>query len=382
MQSTQPACGDARGHSPHEQRIIGCSTAASTRSADAPSWLKLSAFAMQLSETTTNSLSAFSLAVSDHYYTSTNVDIRTRKGHSLGQLDKLKFWQTDLLAGLLMQAFMFAACQLKAKSHMLQRLSTFSNSIEFASQGLQDDLVLVPGMNTSCPGTEWMCLFWNFLRTVVDWRYPDPEAEGVAALSSLTTLQTQLCASFADQAKASKASKARAVFTKRFWQQDCLAAALFEAVADYVSSGQAVQDGDAIQEWLCACSHSKSTQPSAGLPLPAPKEDTTQVHPHGDGHEAPGQEAVDASTLHAAISELGEACSIAALARLEDRLVKHFQVSTLLCKTCNQHGCQWQHLHMAPCIWQIPWPLHAAFQHAAWHCAGVLLGIVVPACSC
>ena len=41
----------------------------------------------------------------------------------------------------------------------------------------------------------------------------------------------------------------------------------------------------------------------------------------------PAAEPIDVSTLHAAISEFSSGFSTADLARLEDHLVKHFQVS-------------------------------------------------------
>ena len=281
-----------------------------------------SEYVKQMDDSTLNSLLAFSLAVAQHCYAADNIDTKSRVGHSLGQLERLDFWKSDVLAGLLMQAFMLATHGFGSSAQMLHTVSVIAAGIKLNSEELPQGLLYVPRVDTASPGTEWMCVFWHFLRITTDWKYADPPEDGqdIAPAASLADLKAKLCVAFA--ASQSVQSKAFASKQSKFWQQDCLASILFEALMDYVSSGQAVLDGDAIQEWLCSHSNSSAQTQAAGATAPITHAKGKDI----DGSVPLAAEPIDASTLHAAISELSSGFSIVDLARLEDQLVRHFQV--------------------------------------------------------
>ena len=254
MQEAKPAQHTASQPTACEQRKSGFTTAPG-KSKQAQSWLMLSVSVKQMEDSMLSSLSAFSLAVARQCYAAADIDTKSRVGHSLGQLARLDFWKTDVLAGLLMQAFMLATHCFESKVQMLQKLSIIAASIKLDFHEVSHGSMLVPGVDTASAGTDWMRVFWNFLRNSVDWKYTDPPEDGqdVVSTASLADLKAKLCATFA----AGQAVQSKAFATKqgKFWQQDCLASVLLEALMDYVSIGQAVLDGDAIQEWLW--SHSK-----------------------------------------------------------------------------------------------------------------------------
>lgn len=279
----------------------------------------LSVAVKQMDDRTLKSLSAFSLAIAQQCYAAANINTKSRVGHSLGQIERLDFWKSDVLAGLLMQAFMLATFGFGSSSQMLQTLSFTAAGIKLNCEELPQGFMYVPGMSKASPGTEWMCMFWNFLRIIVDWKSTDPpeDEQDVAVAAPLADLKAKLSAIFA-----AGQSKAFGNKQERFWRQDCLAAVLFEALMDYVSSGQAVLDGDAMQEWLGSHSKNSPQAQAAG---------TTASITQAEGEDMDGPfplaaEPIDASTLHAAISELSSGFSIVDLARLEDQLVRHFQV--------------------------------------------------------
>ena len=324
MQESKPEHQDASQPVAREQRRVGFTTAPG-KTQDTQSWLTLSVDVKQLDDSTSNSLSAFSLATAQQCYATANIDTRSRVGHSLGQLERLDFWKTDVLAGLLMQAFMLATHKFESSVQMLHRVSVIAAGIKLNAQELPQGCMYVPGVATVSPGTEWLCIFWHFLRITVDWKYADPPDDGqdMAPTASLADLQANLCATFA----ANPAVQSKAFVSKqgRFWQRDCLASILFEALMDYVSSGHAVLDGDAIQEWLCSHSTSSTQTQAAGQMVPMSNVEGTDMH----RPLSLAAEPVEAATLHAAISELSTGFSIVDLARLEDQLLKHFQVRLL-----------------------------------------------------
>ena len=324
MQESKSEHEDASRSAAREQRRVGFTTVPS-KNQDTQSWLMLSIHVKQLDDSVLNSLSAFSLAAAQQCYATASIGTRSRVGHSLGQLERLDFWRTDVLAGLLMQAFMLATLGFESSAQMLHRVSVIAAGIKLNAQELPQGYMYVPGVDTVSPGTEWLCLFWYFLRITVDWKYADPPDNGQLTVPtpSLADLKANLCAIFA----ANPAVQSKAFVNKqgRFWQRDCLASILFEALMDYVTSGQAVLDGDAIQQWLCSHSTSSTQTQSAGQVVPISIAEDKDMH----GPLSPAAEPVEAATLHAAISELSSGFSIVDLARLEDQLLKHFQVLLL-----------------------------------------------------
>lgn len=307
---------------PHEHRKLGFTTAPG-KTKDTQSWLILSAHVKTMDDSTLNSLSAFSLAVAQQCYAAANIDTTSRVGHSLGQLERLDFWKTDVLAGLLMQAFMLLTHGFDSSAQMLQRLSVIAAGIQLNCAELPEGIMDVPGLGTASSGTEWLCIFWQFMHINVNSKYADPPDDGhaISPTASIAELKGAWCELFAP----SQVAHAKALTKKqgKFWQQDCLASILFEALVGYISSGQAALDIDAIQEWLC--SHSKrSAQVQAAGP--------TAPIVHAESQDTGGfvaAEPVDASTLHAAISELSHGFSIVELSSLEDQLLMHFQVCLL-----------------------------------------------------
>ena len=215
-----------------------------------------------MTDSVLGSLSAFSAAVAEHYYAAAEIEIASKISPKLGQLHKLEFWQTDLLAGLLMQALLIATNSFQSSEDMLHRLSENAAWMTLNVQGLQQDLLIVPGMQAVCPGTEWMCLFWKFLQSAVDWTFPDPADDGIPPVASFDQLDREDClltfvSAHAKPAKAvpkTEESKQSLPRHPASGTGDCLAVCLFEALQDYVSSNQAVWDGNAIQQWLCSYS--------------------------------------------------------------------------------------------------------------------------------
>ena len=164
--------------SPNEHRKLGFTTAPG-KAKDAPSWLMLSLQAKHMDTSTLSSLSSFSSAAARQYYADANVDLTSRAGHSLGQLERVDFWKSDVLAGLLMQAFMLATCKSGSTLQMLQAVSTIASGIKMDAEDLLHlNLQRVPGMETIPPGTDWLCVFWNFLRVSIDWKDTNTPEDG------------------------------------------------------------------------------------------------------------------------------------------------------------------------------------------------------------
>lgn len=302
-----------------EHRTLGF-TAAPGKAKDAPSWLMLSLQVKQMDASTLSSLSAFSSEVASQFYAHANIDLNSRAGHSLGQQERVDFWKKDVLAGLLMQAFMLATARSESKLQMLQAVSTIAAGIKMDAQDLLHlNLQRVPEMETIPPGTEWLCVFWNFLRLSIDWRYTDAPEDGSTPTPRLADLQAKLCETFAAGQPILSKAKAKA-FAKhtRFWHQDCLALTLFKCLADYICSSQAMMDGEAIQKWLSSHSSSAPIQQARAEGLPEDAEGADVNRPLSP---AVDPEPVDASTLHTAISNLSKGFSIADLAWLEDQLL-------------------------------------------------------------
>lgn len=323
---TEPVHNTTSQPNPSEQRTLGFTTAPG-KAKDTPSWLMLSLQVRQMDATTLTSLSAFSSAVASQYYADANIDLNSRACHSLGQQERVDFWKKDVLAGLLMQAFMLATSRFGSKLQMLQAVSTIAAGIKMdAHDLLYLNLQRVPGVETIPPGTEWLCVFWNFLRVSIDWKGTDTAEGGNATTPPLADLQAKLCETFAMGPALSKA-KAKA-FAKhaRFWHQDCLALTLFKSLAHYISSSQALLDGEAIQQWLSCHSSSAPTQQARSEGLP---KDTEGADIDRAVSPAVDPEPVDAATLHKAISNLSKGFSITDLAWLEEQLLKEFQVSLL-----------------------------------------------------
>lgn len=314
----------------HECRKVGFTTVPA-KLRDDLSWLMLSQHVRQMDDSTLNSLSAFSLAVAKHCYAAANIDTESKVDHNLGQLEMLDFWQTDVLAGLLMQAFMLATRSFESKEPMLQTVSSLAASIKLQGQQMPHASMYVPGLSTVSPGTAWMCVFWNFLRISIGWKHADCSDSSKAATVSLADLKATLSATFAH----GQAVQPRAVAAKQrhFWQTDCVASVLFEGLLNYVGSPQADLDKDSIQGWLL--SHSKRntlTQTgSTALTTDAEGADIQRL-------PSSAPEPVNSSTIHAAISEMSNGFSIVALAKLEFQLLKHFQVSLILQNISDTHA--------------------------------------------
>ena len=270
-----------------------------------------------------SSLSAFSKAVATHWYSTVGVDSSARLGYSLGQLDLVGFWQTDLLAGLLMQALMLFVDQDATKDAMLVRLASLSNRIKVQTSQLDASLTKVPDATTATAkaSTKWVRLYWNFLRISTDWIYADNNSDdetGSQQSVYVEDLINSLHESFgASQPGSQKGNDSR---KRKFWSKDCLATALFQALDVYLDSNHAYLDGNAIQQWLATSEQvNPDTQQASKLPVEDAEAETNQ-------RLTSDIEPVDVVTLQAAIGQMSNGFSIAALARLEQSLLQHFQV--------------------------------------------------------
>lgn len=173
MQEAKPAELPASQPTACEQRKAGFTTAPG-KSKHAQSWLMLSVSVKQMDDSMLSSLSAFSLAVARQCYAAADIDTNSRAGHSLGQLERLDFWRTDVLAGLLMQAFMLATHSFESKERMWQKVSVIAAGIKLDFHEVSHGSMHVPGVDTASAGNDWICVFWNFLRISIDWKYTDP----------------------------------------------------------------------------------------------------------------------------------------------------------------------------------------------------------------
>ncbi len=304
-----------------ETRKLGCSTFLG-KSSDPPSWSVLLDFVNQLDEACKSSLSAFSLAVATHYYSAAGVQAESRVGFSLGLMDRNDFWQTDVLAGLLMQALMLLAVREESSGSIMRCFANLSANIKFDADELDSRLLMVQEAESQVSGTEWSALYWNFLRIVTERKYADSASDDQSAPSiHLENLVSELCASFAT----GQQDLAEAVVRKeRFWRQDCLATALFEALRVYLNVNQAFMNGQMIQKWLSSSRPADTVRKLQAGGLPAAVSDGSMIL--ADQQQAAVVEPIDASTLQSAISDMSDGVTITALARLEQRLVQHFQV--------------------------------------------------------
>ena len=307
-----------------EVRKPGCFTA-TIISHDPPAWSQLHSFVKQLDQSAMSSLSAFSKAIATHYYSTAGSETAGRVGYSLSQLEPIDFWQTDLLAGLLMQALMIFISQDDSKPAMMFRLATLSANINFNPSELDNSLLQVPDVTTADASTNWLKLYWNFLRIATDWIYAETGSDDSSEASVyIEELVANLHASFSPNQPG--ANKALDVRRCKYWGKDCLATALFRALEMYLDTDHAFLDGKAIQEWLV--SHSKASPRSQQITA-APEPVGNQ--PVGsDGQSATMVDAVDVANMQAAIADMNSGSGVAALAKLEQRLLQHFQASAYL----------------------------------------------------
>lgn len=227
-----------------------------------------------------------------------------------GSMHHIKFWQTDLLAGLLMQAIMLIG-KTFAGQNLLQCMVSIGSNIATDAGDLNLSLFVVPAASNASEGsTRWLALFWNMLELAKE----ASEQNSSAALLSLTL---RLSDAFAyNGAEASRKVKKR---VSLFWQTDCLAQALLQALQSYVSSGHAELDALTIQGFLVQQAALQASQPT--------QQPTDQAHEYPQaGVLAGALRPVDAASLAAALAELHDGTSVSSLARLEQRLLHHFQV--------------------------------------------------------
>lgn len=286
--------------------------AAPTLASRPPSWATIASFVRQLDEQ--DSLAAVCEAVAREVYSSSGV--QTKPGHqntmqqTAGSMHHVKFWQSDLLAGLLMQAIMLIGKAL-AGQKLLQSMISIGSNIATDAGDLSPSLFFVPAAGAaSVASTRWLALFWNMLQIA-------KEASGQDSSAALLSLTQQLSDAFGyNGAEASKKLKKK---VSLFWQTDCLAQALLQALQSYVSTGHAELDALTIQEFLVQQAAVQGSQPT--------QQSTDQAHGYPQaGLQADAARPVDAATLAAAFAELQDGTSVSSLARLEQRLLHHFQV--------------------------------------------------------
>ena len=287
--------------------------AAATQASPSLSWTAIARFVRQLEEQT--SLTMFCEAVARHVYSSTGVHTKAGRQSAMqqtpGSLHHLKFWQADLLAGLLMQAVMVIGKNFAGPS-LLQCMVRYGANIATDTGALSSRWFNVPAASTASEAsTRWLALFWNMLYLAIAAR--DAAALGQGSSDALVSLTVQLAEAFAyNGAEASKNVKKKALL---FWQTDCLAQALLQALQSYVSSGHAKVDALTIQEFLVQ----QTNQPT--------HQSASQAHDNPqDRPPADLPKPVDAVTLAAAFAELQDGTGVHSLARLEQRLLHHFQV--------------------------------------------------------
>lgn len=285
--------------------------AAPTQAYPSPSWTSIASFVRQLDEQ--DSLASFSEAVARHVYSSSGM--QTKSGHqdvmqqTAGSMHHIKFWQADLLAGLLMQMIMLIGKAL-AGEKLLQCMISIGSKIATDAGEFSPSLFVVPAASAaSVASTRWLALFWNMIQVA-----KEAGQDSSAALLSLTF---RLSDAFAyNGAAASKKVKKRILL---FWQTDCLAQVLLQALQSYVSTGHAELDALTIQEFLVQQTALQGSQPT--------QQPTDQAHGNPQtGLQADAPRPVDAASLAAAFAELQDGTSVSSLARLEQRLLHHFQV--------------------------------------------------------
>lgn len=276
------------------------------------SWTSIATFVRQLDEQ--DSLASFSEAVARHVYSSSGM--QTKSGQqdimqqTAGSMHHIKFWQADLLAGLLMQTMMLIGKAL-AGEKLLQCMISIGSKIATDAGDFSASLFVVPAASAaSVASTRWLALFWNMLQVA-------KEASGQDSSAALLSLAFRLSDAFAyNGAEASKKVKKRILL---FWQTDCLAQVLLQALQSYVSTGHAELDALTIEEFLVQQTALQGSQPS-----PQP---TDQAHGNPQtGLQADAPIPLDAASLAAAFAELQDGTSVSSLARLEQRLLHHFQV--------------------------------------------------------
>ncbi len=285
--------------------------AACTLASPLPSWTTVASFVRQLDEQ--DSLASFCKTVARHVYSSAGV--QTKSGHqdtmqqTAGSMHHIKFWQADLFAGLLMQAIMLIGKGL-AGEKLLQRMISIGSRIATDAADFSPSLFVVPAAGAaSVASTRWLALFWNMLRVA-------KEASGQDSSAALLSLALQLSDAFGYGAEASKKTKKRILL---FWQTDCLAQLLLQALQSYVSTGHAELAALTIQEFLVQQAALQGRQPT--------QQPTDQAHECPQtSSQADAPRTVDAASLASAFAELQDGNSVSSLARLEQRLLHRFQV--------------------------------------------------------
>lgn len=226
-------------------------------------------------------------------------------------MDHVRFWQRDLLAGLLMQAVIIISRNLSGPS-MLQCLLNVASSVTPDASGLNSRLLTVPETAPASSMT-WLAIFWNMLdlMTTVQGR-----STGPSGFSTLT-LTEHLTSAFAyNLAESSKKEKKKIL---AFWHDDCLAQVLLQGMQSYINSGHAKLDVLTIQDFLM---HPFANQE----PQPAHWPASHVLKSAHESSQAANVKPVDAATLAAAVAELQDGSGPSSLARLEQRLLRHFQV--------------------------------------------------------
>jgi len=286
--------------------------AARTLASPSPSWTSIASFVGQLDEQ--DSLASFSEAVARHVYSSSGVQIKSGHQNTMqqtaGSMHHIKFWQADLLAGLLMQAIMLIGKNL-AGEKLLQCMISIGSKIATDAEDFSPSLFVVPAASAALvASTRWLALFWNILQVA-------KEASGQDSSAALQSLALQLSDAFAyNGAEASKKVRKKILL---FWQTDCLAQVLLQALQSYVSTGHAELAALTIQEFLVQQTALQGSQPT--------QQPTDQAHGYPQtGMQADAPRPADAASLAAAFAELQDGTSISSLARLEQRLLHHFQV--------------------------------------------------------
>lgn len=281
------------------------------------SWTQLAEFVTQLGQQP--SLSTFAEAVVAHFLSSpvttaaTQQDVQPAASHKRA----VSFWQTNLLAGLLMQAIMVNHGSALSSDSVLMSVLGVGSCISLDTASTTATLFAVPGaMLSSLPSLQWLALYCNLLTLAVGVVSSDrPHSDSTAELAA------KLCAAFADSGTAAAVKKSNKKIAK-FWSEDGLAHILLEALQSHVHSGHAQVDALTIQQYLVQQSRMEYSQPATGSQLTAkhlsPADTISPVN------------AVDMATLTAAVSRLQEGSSVTSLARLEQQLLHHFQARSLV----------------------------------------------------
>ncbi|KAL0018248.1 hypothetical protein WJX77_005089 [Trebouxia sp. C0004] len=328
-----------------------------------PSWTSVASFVGQLDEQ--DSLASSSEAVARHVYSSSGVQTKSEQLDTMqqtaGSMRHINFWQADLLAGLLMQAIMLIGKAL-AGEQLLRCMISIGSNIASDAADFSPSLLVVPAASAaSVASTRWLALFWNMLRVA-------KEASGPDSSAALLSLALQLSDAFGHGAEASKKAKERILL---FWQTDCLAQVLLQALQSYVSTGHAQLAALAIQEFLVQQSALQGSQLT--------QQPTDQAHGSPQtGMQADAPRPIDAASLAAAFAELQDGTSVSLLARLEQRLLHHFQVAQFAQLGHGASMLQWlannreadgmadlQHGHTLACFHEVMQVLQQALQQGS-----------------